>query len=179
MWCDDLLLSDLVFKPFLLLLVGSLSTRDGYKSYSSLIVQCYDHREGGSTLAAAGFDGSCLPIFAATVEMTFCGDFGGVAGGGVGTGADYPMRTLSKHFKYYHHMNTLTSAVLLEAADWVVVTVVTLEALTVVDLLVDGVNLSSLTGVVVVTVTTDVLLVAVAIVMSGAIFFPFTEAAWA
>lgn len=52
----------------LLLLLVSLSTRDG--------------------LAAAGFDGSCLPIFAAVVEMTFCVDLGGVAGGGVGTGAD-------------------------------------------------------------------------------------------
>ena len=41
-----------------------------------------------NTLAAAGFDGSCLPIFAAVVGMTFCVDLGGVAGGGVGTGAD-------------------------------------------------------------------------------------------
>jgi len=39
-------------------------------------------------LAAPGFDGSCLTIFAALVGITFCVDFGGVAGGGVGTGAD-------------------------------------------------------------------------------------------
>lgn len=46
-----------------------------------------------NTLAADGLDGSCLLIFVAAVEITFCVDFGGVAGGGVGTGADYPMAT--------------------------------------------------------------------------------------
>jgi len=46
-----------------------------------------------NTLAAAGLVASCLPIFAAAVEVTFCVDLGGVAGGGVGTGADCPMET--------------------------------------------------------------------------------------
>ena len=82
-----MLLSDLVFDPFLLL-VESLSTRDGYRPTSSLMIH-YDTPH--DTLAADGLDGSCLPIFTAAVEMTFCGDFGGVAGGGVDTGADYPI----------------------------------------------------------------------------------------
>jgi len=41
------------------------------------------------TLAAAGLDASCLPILGADVGTTFCMDLGGVAGGGVATGADY------------------------------------------------------------------------------------------
>ena len=41
------------------------------------------------TLAAAGLDASCLLILGADVGTTFCMDLGGVAGGGVATGADY------------------------------------------------------------------------------------------
>lgn len=69
-------------------------------------------------------------------------------------------------------MNTLTSAaMLLEAANWVAVVIVA-------DLLADGVNLSLLTGVVVVILLADVILLVLAMV-SGAILFPFTEAACA
>lgn len=137
------------------------------------------------TLAAAGFDGSCLLIFAAAVELTFCVDFGGVAGGGVGTGADC---NGIEHFTHIHtrmHLHThthkvititLTSAVLLEAGNGVLA-VVTL-VLTVADLLVD-INLSLLTGVVVVTLTTGVLLLVVEVMWGGVIFFPLTEAACA
>lgn len=68
-----------------MVLLESFSGRDGYRMddhYS--IKQHYLF-----TLAAAGLDASCLPILGAGVGITFCMDLGGVAGGGVATGADY------------------------------------------------------------------------------------------
>lgn len=81
----------------------------------------------------------------------------------------------------------MTSAVVLLEAGNCVATVVMLVP-TVVGLLTDGINLSLLIGVVAVTLPTDVILLAVVVVpavvvvvvtLSGAILFPFTEAACA
>jgi len=65
-------------------LLDSFSGRDGYEMNDQhhttpLLVL---------TLAADGLDASCLLILAADVGTTFCMDLGGVAGGGVATGAD-------------------------------------------------------------------------------------------
>ena len=80
LWWD--LESDLVLEVVLL---ESFSGRDGYRmddQYSTI-------QQYLLTLAAAGLDASCLPILGADVGTTFCMDLGGVAGGGVATGADY------------------------------------------------------------------------------------------